>query len=165
MHGDKTVPLVKRRISTYESQPENFSKGIFQPLFVFSAFFILALFISYRDYKRMKLAHVFDVIFFTVLGVIGLSLLLLWTATDHNDSAKNMNILWALPTHLIAVAAFIRQPKWLEKYFLGVAILAVVLLITWPLLPQELHFALIPIVLTIALRAFMQYWIRRKSKI
>jgi hypothetical protein len=165
LQGDKTVPLVKRRISTYESQPEKFSKGVFQPFYVFSVFFILALLLSYRDYKRMKLTHAFDVTFFSILGILGLSLLLLWTATDHNDSANNMNILWALPTHLIAVVAFIRQPKWLEKYFLVVAIITASLLIVWPVLPQQLHFALIPIVLTIALRAGVQYWIRKKTKI
>ena len=75
-----------------------------------------------------------------------------------------MNLLWALPTHLIAVFAFIKKPKWLEKYFLGVAILSFVLLIGWPLFPQKLHYALIPLVMTIALRSFLQYWIGKQKR-
>jgi hypothetical protein len=161
--GDKTVPLVKSRVSIYEARPENLSNGLFQPLYVFSFVFVIAALLSYRDLKRKKLTMTFDGILFTVLGVLGLLLTLLWVATDHKAAAKNMNLLWALPTHLIAVVAFIRQPKWLEKYFLGVAILSILLLITWPVLPQKLHYSLVPIVMTIAIRSFLQYRIRKSS--
>jgi hypothetical protein len=160
-HGNETVPLVKERISVYESQPETFSNGLFQPLYVFSAFFLLAVLISYRDYKRQKLTQFFDVILFSVLGALGLLLLLLWTATDHRAAAKNFNLLWALPTHLVAVIAFIRQPRWLKNYFLAIGILMIVLLLFWKFLPQNLHYALIPVVLTAALRAFIQYHLRK----
>jgi hypothetical protein len=161
--GNTTVPLVKERISVYDAQPETYSNGWFQPIYVFTALFLFAGFLSYRDYKRKKLTQLFDIAFFTILGILGIVLLLLWVATDHNAAAKNFNLLWALPTHLVAVIAFIRQPKWLTNYFLFVTILMIALLMAWPLLPQMLHYALIPIILTAGLRAFIQFKMRKQA--
>ena len=72
-----------------------------------------------------------------MLGLLGVLLLLLWTLTNHHAAARNMNLLWALPTHLIAVIAFIRQPRWLRIYFLVVAVLTALLLVFWVALPQK----------------------------
>jgi hypothetical protein len=160
LHGNEKVPLVRKRVSIYEAQREKFRNGVFQPLYVFSLFFLIAAFVSYRDLRRKKLTQLFDITFFTVLGLLGILFSFLWIATDHQAASKNMNLLWALPTHLVAVIAFTKQPKWLEKYFLGVMVLSILLLLTWPLLPQKLHYALIPIVMTIALRSFVQFRIR-----
>ena len=71
-----------------------------------------------------------------------------------------MNLLWALPTNLIAAIAFIRNPKWLEKYFLVVAIISALLLVTWAILPQQLNQFLIPFVMAILARALIQYKLR-----
>ena len=103
----------------------------------------------------------FDGFLFGVLGVLGVCLVLLWTATNHQAAAKNFNLLWALPTHLIAVIAFARQPKWLQTYFLIVVALCGLLLVTWAVLPQKLHYSLIPLVIAIGLRAFTQFAVRK----
>jgi hypothetical protein len=163
--GGSTVPLVKERISIYESKEEIPPNGIASPLLVFSVFFILLAVISYRDIRRGKLLQIVDVIIFSVLGVLGILFLLLWVATDHRAAAKNLNLLWALPTHLMAVFAFIKNPKWLMNYFLAIAVLSVLLLVTWPILPQKLHYALIPLVMTVGLRAFTQYYIRKHQRV
>lgn len=155
-------PLVKETNILYESFPEEHASGFFHPLNVFSFFLLLTLYISYRDLRRKKLSTLFDAILFGILGFLGICLFLLWTATSHHAAAKNLNLLWALPTHLIAAFAFIRQPKWLAAYFLAVAILTCVLLLSWPVLPQKLHYALIPFVVAIGVRAFTQYKIRKQ---
>lgn len=158
-----SVPLVAETRIIYESFPEDHSPGFFQPLTVFIIFLLITLLVSYRDLRRKKLAMFFDGFLFSVLGVLGVALFLLWTATSHHASAKNFNLLWALPTHLVAVVAFSRQPKWLTIYFLAVACLCVLLLLAWPVLPQKLHYALIPFVIAIGIRAFTQYRIRRQA--
>jgi hypothetical protein len=154
--GNETVPLVKQRISIFEPDKEKFSKGL-PPVYVFSAFFLLAAWITYRDFKRRALHTWFDAVLFAVVGIVGLLLLFLWVATDHHASAKNLNLLWALPTHVIAAVALIKKPTWLRSYFIAVAILSVLLILFWFFLPQKLHYALIPIVMTIALRSWAQY--------
>jgi hypothetical protein len=157
------VQLVKQTRVAYEAQQKTFTKTFFQPLVVFSFFFLIVAGLSYRDLKRAKLSVALDILLFTVIGLVGFLLLALWVGTDHQAAAKNLNLLWALPTHVIIVFAFIRNPKWLKDYFLVVAILSVALLLAWPLLPQKLHYALIPLVMAVAVRAFTQYQIRRQG--
>lgn len=156
-------PLVKETRIIYESLPENHSTSFFHPLTVFLLFLLVTLYVSYRDLKRKRISMRFDGFLFTVLGLLGIALLLLWTATNHQAAAKNFNLLWALPTHLVAVLAFFRQPKWLKTYFLFVMVLCVILLISWPALPQKLHYSLIPLVLAIGVRSFTQYKIRQQE--
>jgi hypothetical protein len=158
-----SVPLVKAKIATFEASPETLSNGIFQPVYVFSAFLILTIALSYRDLKRKKLSNWFDSFFFTILGALGLLFVLLWTVTDHKAAAKNFNLLWALPTHLLAALAFIRQPRWLSKYFLIVLIISIALLVSWPFLPQQIHYSLVPLVIAIAVRSFIQYRVRERG--
>lgn len=157
------VPLVKETRIVYESAPEPASTPLFHPLSVFVVFLLITCYSSYRDFKRKRLSLVFDSVLFTVLGVLGVLLLLLWIATSHQAAAKNFNLLWALPTHLIAAFAFFRQPRWLASYFLGVSILCVVLLVTWPVLPQMLHYSLIPLVMAIGVRSFTQFRVRQQA--
>ncbi|HYC86820.1 MAG TPA: hypothetical protein VEB86_16420, partial [Chryseosolibacter sp.] len=161
---DQWTPLVQRNIKVFEPREEAGSpRGWLSPMVVFSFLFVVGLAVSIVDFRRKKLTTAFDVILFSVLGMIGLLLTLLWVATDHKAAANNFNLLWALPTHLVAVIAFIRQPRWLEKYFLLTAMISTVLLITWPLLPQQLNVALVPIVMTVVVRAIAQYFVRSRS--
>lgn len=163
LHGTDRQPLVKETKIIYESRPEAYSPAFFQPLVVSMIFLVVALYLSYRDMKRRKLSMVFDASLFSVLGFLGVCLVLLWTATSHQAAAKNFNLLWALPTHVVAVIAFIRQPKWLQNYFLAVTVVCGLLLILWPLLPQKLNYSLLPLVLGIGLRAFTQFFVRRRA--
>jgi hypothetical protein len=129
---------------------------------VFIVVFLIIAWISYRDLKRKKLSNVIDIALLSVTGAFGILFLLLWIATDHQAAAKNMNLLWALPTHLVAAIAFIRNARWLQTYFLAAGIISTLLLMSWPFLPQTLHYALIPLVMGIALRSFVQYHLRKQ---
>lgn len=163
MKSGRPYPLVKQMTSTYESQNPNPPQTLIHPLLVFGVIFVAIAFVSYGDIKRNKLLPWLDGILFGVVGAVGLLLLLLWVATDHKAAAKNMNLLWALPTHLIAVFAILKNPGWLKEYFLGVAILCLVTLLAWGFLPQQLHYALIPFVMALGVRAYTQYLIRRSG--
>lgn len=163
MHEGVKEPLVSGTNIIYETVPEDDSSGIFRPLWVFFIFLLVTLFISYRDLKRKRHSISFDSVLFGAIGVVGILLLFLWVATSHHASAKNLNLLWALPTHLVAVVAFPRQPKWLEKYFLITFLLTALLLISWPLLPQKPHYSLIPFVAALGVRAYVQFRIRKQG--
>ena len=98
----------------------------------------------------------FDFFLFFVVGLVGLIVTFLWFFTDHTNTQNNLNIIWALPTHLI-MAFFLlskRRGNFVRKYFLTTAIIAMLLVVTWAFLPQRLNPALIPLVLAVALRAF-----------
>ena len=164
IRGGVREPLVKETNIIYAPTPELHSFNPFHPLVVFFVFLLLTLFISYRDLKRKKLSMRFDAALFGITGVVGILLLLLWVATSHQASARNMNLLWALPTHLVAVIAFYRQPRWLARYFLVVVALSLLLLISWSFLPQKLHYSLIPLVAAMGVRAFIQVRIRQQER-
>jgi hypothetical protein len=93
-------------------------------------------------------------------GLVGILLLLLWTATDHKAAANNFNLLWALPTHLIAAIFFIKNPGWLKQYFLIAFLICALTLIFWFILPQKLNYTLIPLVGALCIRGFVQYRLR-----
>ncbi len=155
------VPLVKEKLIKYESQPEETSTGLLHPLIVFALFFLLTAFISYRDWKRKKLTRWFDAVLFGITGLLGIFLLLLWTATDHNAAAKNFNLLWAFPTNLIVAFALFGNRKWVTKYFLVAGVIAGATVLFWYVLPQQLNYMLIPLVLALAVRAELNYFLRR----
>ncbi len=161
IQGNSPQPLVNQTKVIYASLPEDSPTKLFHPLVVFSIFLLITSYISYRDLKRKRLSLLFDSIFFGSVGFLGICLLLLWVATSHQAAAKNFNLIWALPTHLVAVIAFTRKPGWLEKYFLLVVILCALLLISWPFLPQKLNYSLIPLVLALGIRSFTQFRLRQ----
>lgn len=155
------VPLVKEKYSVYESRGTvPIETSIITPLKLFSALMVLMAVVSFIGYKKGKHKYWIDSVLFTVIGLLGLFLFLLWVATDHNAAARNMNLLWALPTHLVAGIALMKKnkPTWLMRYFLIVAGIGVVNLFAWPILPQLLHYALIPLVIILTLRA-VKIWL------
>jgi Domain of unknown function (DUF4105) len=95
-----------------------------------------------------------DFMIFFITGLIGLLLVFMWAATDHIVCRDNLNMLWALPTHVVA-AFYVRsiKPAW-KKYFHTIAILSALLLAGWAFLPQRLNPALIPFVIIAGLRAW-----------
>jgi hypothetical protein len=155
------VPLVKEKVITYEARDEDPSKGLPHPLFVFGAFALFAGLVTVWDFKRRKLSNWFDVVLFAITGLIGVLLVGLWFFTNHQAAAKNFNLLWVFPGHLIAAIVLFRSPGWLKKYFLLTTIVIVITLLSWPFLPQKLPYALIPFVATIGIRAFAQFYLRK----
>jgi hypothetical protein len=123
---------------------------------------LVAVAVCVKDFKTKKLSNWFDVILFGSTGIIGVLLLMLWFFTDHRAAAYNFNLLWALPSHIVAVIAFARKKKWLMNYFLVVVVLEALVLLFWWALPQQLNTSLVPVVLTLLLRALLQYALRKR---
>lgn len=161
--GTSTLPLVKEKIIIYSEHPEQKKWGLLHPAVVFSILLLVAVALCIKDFYTKKLSNWFDAIIFGLAGAIGILLLLLWFVTDHKAAAYNFNLLWALPTHVIAVVAFVRGKTWLIKYFLFVFLLQGVVLLFWWALPQQLNLAFIPVVITLLLRALLQYALRKQA--
>lgn len=156
IRNDSTIlPLVKAKIPVYESQPEELPGTVLHPFVVFALFLGLTLFITVRDLRRRKLSKWFDAITFGVVGLVGLLLFVLWTATDHRAAARNLNILWAMPLHLVFVPLYLMSKKIATTYFKGIAILIALLLLTWSWLPQQLNVFLIPLIVAMGIRAWL----------
>jgi hypothetical protein len=154
------VPAVKSKNIIFDSREQVAKRRIYTPLIVFSAIFLVALFFTFRDLRQSRLTKWFDILLFGVTGAIGMLLFFLWFFTDHQAAANNLNIIWALPLHLAAVIAFLNNPRWLKFYFGATTVLSLALLVVWFALPQNLHYALIPVVMSQGVRAFTEYKLR-----
>jgi hypothetical protein len=103
--------------------------------------------------RRLRFFRYFDPLLFALAGLAGAILIFMWLGTDHAVCANNYNLLWALPTHLLAAFWLRRGSRALSIYLWATAILCTVLLVTWSFLPQQLNTALIPLVLTLLIRS------------
>lgn len=157
----KEIPIVKEKIMVYETRAEDPMERLPHPLYPFSALALISLFLAWKDIKRRKLSNWFDTLIFGVVGLIGLILFLLWTATDHAAAAKNFNLLWALPTHVVVASLLFKDRSWIKKYFLGTLIILIATLAAWGILPQALNTSLIPVVIALAIRSFAQFKVRK----
>lgn len=161
LKNDSTkLPLVKSNRSTFDSKPTTSVPSFFTPNFVFYTLLGLIIFISVYDYKKHKLSKWLDISLFGIIGIIGLLFFLLWTVTDHQAAARNMNLLWAVPTHLIAAMLLLKKqpPSWLRYYFITIAVVNILTLLSWSWLPQLLLSSLIPLVVGLTIRSWM--WMR-----
>lgn len=159
-----SVPLVKEKRITYEARDEETIKGLPHPLYASGLIAFLAVLITVWDFKRQKSSSWFDLFLFATTGLIGILLIFLWFFTNHQAAGNNFNLLWAFPGHFIAALAIFKSKVWLKKYFLFTAILIVVTLLSWPFLPQMMHYALIPLVAAIGIRAFAQFYLRHRKE-
>lgn len=160
--GEK-VPLVKETIVLYtpkgDSEPLN---TLLSPMVVFIVILLIGCIITYIGYSKGKSHFWFDAIMFSILGLIGWLLFLLWIATDHNAAAQNMNLLWAIPFHFPMGILLLKRSghEFIKNYFTAIAFLTIGLLASWAFLPQNLHEALIPLATLVLIRcAYIRYYL------
>jgi hypothetical protein len=126
--------------------------GWLTPISVFILLFLLS--IGFYFLKNKTPSLIFDIIFFSMMGLFGLLITYLWLGRVDEVCRNNINILWALPTHLIAVFFIRKKTAWIKYYFLITAILAAFLLIGFPWWPQKMNMAVVPILGIIIFRSF-----------
>jgi hypothetical protein len=158
--GGSVRPLVKEKVSVYESRPEIYPKSLVHPWLAFGLLLAVTCLITWLDWRKRKTSKWFDSLLFGVVGSVGLLLLVLWTATDHRAAARNMNLLWAMPLHLVAIPFYWKGALWTKTYFKVMAGVLVMTLLLWPWLPQQLNVFLIPVVIALAIRAGWNGWFR-----
>ncbi len=118
------------------------------------AWFVFA--IAVLSFIHPRFSKIFDRVFFTLLGITGLVIVFLWFFTDHISTKGNLNILWALPTHLYFIwyAGRTGTRKTVSLYFQLTTILGILLLVLWPWIPQAYHPAFFPIIFTMVVKSF-----------
>lgn len=126
----------------------------FSPLFIFGIISLLIIYITYKDHQNNKRTKWLDFVLFTVTGIIGVVLLLLWFATDHSATAHNYNLLWAFPLNVFIGFTLLKQkPKqWIKKYLKLLVILLCLMTLHWTIGVQVFAIALIPLLIAFAIR-------------
>ena len=110
--------------------------------------------------------RVFDALLFGFAGVTGVLIAFLWLVSEHVVTKNNIDLLWAWPTHLIAMVLLLRRslPRWMRWYAGAAAIAAGLTVVLWPLWPY-LHPAVLPFALALAVRGgALVYTARLKTR-
>ncbi len=131
------------------------SKSLFTPNFCFWIFFSIVLFLSFVKNKFISIIASgldFTILFFT--GALGILFIFMWFGTDHIMTKNNYNILWALPTNLIAAFFIKSKLNFVRNYFVFITCFLSLVLICWNFLPQQLNVSLIPIILSLMVRSY-----------
>ncbi len=158
-------PLVKETLISDPGTPMQF-ESLPHPWVVFGSLLAIVLVLSVVDVRKKRLSVWLDAVFLFVTGLVGCLLLILWVATDHKAAAYNFNLLWALPTNLIAAfLIFGRRQEIIRRYFAVGTLVTLALLLSWPFLPQQLNVFLIPLVAALAIRYALNYYLRKGNYI
>ncbi|RKE97967.1 lipoprotein N-acyltransferase Lnb domain-containing protein [Ichthyenterobacterium magnum] len=147
--------LVKSTKTLYKKKETNTSENLlFSPLVVLSIISFLILLVTYFDYKKLKRSNWLDVLLFSLTGIIGLLILLLWFATDHSATAQNYNLLWAFPFNSIALFQLFKNPVkiWFVKYLKFLVIMLCLLTLHWIVGIQVYAIGLIPLLIALFIR-------------
>ncbi|SEQ10302.1 protein of unknown function [Hyunsoonleella jejuensis] len=153
--NSKKTPLVKGSRVLYEATPKNANSNFFlSPLFIFGAIALLIVFITYKDYKKQKRTKVLDIILFSITGLAGIMILLLWFATDHQTTQNNYNLLWANPLNIIILFQLFKNKmsNWFNKYLKFLVILLCLLIFHWITGVQVFAIGLIPLLIALFIR-------------
>lgn len=126
------------------------------PFFLFVCLFVIIAFLSFSKNKpTQKILASFDGFLFFITGLIGIVVLFMWFGTDHIMCRNNLNVLWAWPTNIIAAFYIHSKKSWAKKYFLLYAVFNILLIIFWKAIPQNLNFALIPVIAILIFRSLI----------
>ncbi len=127
----------------------------YAPLWIFLIVLLVTITISYLDLQSKRLSWWYDRLLFGSVGLLGLLITFLWFGTDHQVTVRNLNILWAHPLHLV-ICLFLSD-KWHRvflRYYFGANLgLLVLLIISWPVLPQALPLMIIPLIIALVVRS------------
>ncbi len=157
-------PMVKRTLNSYIPRPEEHPIPFFTPLKVGWMLFLLILLLTIYGWRKGRLFGLIDLVYFGILGLLGLFLFLLWVATDHNDAAYNFNLLWAMPFHLALIVLLIKKSQLVAHYFRWSTYWYLVVVALWFFLPQQMHPALFPLALAALLRSYYRWKLYRDAR-
>ena len=161
-----TGPLVLKKETLLKFPDTKAGSVWFTPALFFSFWIVLsALLMLKRKKTTRKALQIFDITLFTLLGLIGLIMLYVWKFRVDEVCRNNINIFWALPTHVVAVFFIKKNPSWLKYYFLITACLSAILLIGFVWWPQQMNSAVPVLLLLIIFRSLHQFIKLRDAKI
>ena len=159
------VPFVLPVTTLFKANPLNPGFDIISPVIVVNLFFLIVAGLTIFEYRRKKRMIWLDFLIFFPLGLAGLLLSFLCFFSVLEATGQNLNLLWALPTHLIFAILWLSptlRPKlvWYLKLTAGIIILFLILM---PFLPQTFHWLIIPLCFVILLRSGSSLSLLRKA--
>ena len=160
IENGREKPIVKKTEDILSASQIPYKNSFFTPLVVFSILAIIVLFFTYIDYKRKTRNKILDGLLFTITGVAGIVLLLLWFATDQTLTVNNFNILWAFAPNIIFVFVISKTKNSIiiKYYMLSLLLLLDLLVVLWLFKVQVFSIAMLPILIALYVR-YIYLWV------
>ncbi|HVY73417.1 MAG TPA: DUF4105 domain-containing protein [Puia sp.] len=151
-------PVVAKKRVILQQRDQSQNTEWFTPIFLFGVLLVCCGLLSLLRNRASQIAlKIFDVLLFAILGLLGFLLLYVWIFRVDEVCRNNINICWAIPTHLIAICLIRKNPFWLKYYFQGNAALAAILLTGFAWWPQQMNRSLLLLLPLIILRSVNMY--------
>jgi hypothetical protein len=153
-----TGPLVSKKEVLLQF-PEKKTAGVwFTPSVFFGLLLALSALLTLKKQNPWRRAlQIFDIILFGLLGLLGLIILYVWIFRVDEVCRNNINVFWALPTHIAAIFFLRKNPFWLKYYFLVTAAISAILLVGFAWWPQQMNAAVIVLLLLIIFRSIHRF--------
>ncbi len=125
------------------------------PFFLFTLIALIIMLPLAQQFPTFgKVQLVIEKAVFMTASLIGLLLVFMWLGTDHQSTARNLNLIWTFPLHLILVFKATQLPSWLKIYAKLYTASVVILLIAAIILPGIIAYALFPILIAMAYKTW-----------
>jgi hypothetical protein len=139
-----------------ESRPLPFTPFLLRPALIFWFIFAFIVFLTIK--YRHKSWVIGDRILFVTWGLVGVIVLLLWVATDHDATAGNLNVLWANPLYLVYAFAIGNKKTLYLKWSSAIVLaLNLIVILGWGFIPQQFHIVFVPIIGSLIVRSGVQF--------
>jgi membrane protein CcdC involved in cytochrome C biogenesis len=112
--------------------------------------FLMILPLASKNRLVNKIQGVVTKAVFMAAGLTGLLLVFMWVGTDHQSTARNLNLIWAFPLQLLFIFKLNNLPAWLKVYAKCYSILVALLLLASILKPGIINYVLYPIMIAMA---------------
>lgn len=153
------LPVIEKTNVIYQAEVPKKELQFFTPLTFFWLLFLLYSVKTAVDLRKEKISFAPDVPMFVIIGLMGIIIAYISFFSDHH-AARNYNLLWAIPTHLLfaLLLPFIKKLQWVKYYFLVSAIITGIALIGGlTFIPQQYNAAFYPLMLMLIMRSWVVY--------
>ncbi|SNR36433.1 lipoprotein N-acyltransferase Lnb domain-containing protein [Lutibacter flavus] len=150
-------PLVKENKTIINPKKELSIKPlafVSTPFFTLLLISLIIVYFTFKNYKKKARSKWLDFIIYFLTGIIGIAVLLLWFATSHTATYKNLNFLWAFAPNLVVAFYLLKSklPKWIYYYNILLIALILILAILWLFKIQVFNSAMIPLLTALGIR-------------
>ena len=136
------------------------SKSV-SPNIVFWILCLLTCLITFLLGRKNKKSRWFDIPLFSLVGIIGLIVALMWAFSSHWCVKENFNILWANPLFILLIFSRGKTKKYLIYILLSCLLLSLInMIIDF----QHYNNAVLPIILSLNVRLLHLLYNERRSK-
>lgn len=158
---NKEEDLVQKTNILLDFEEKKSKSDVFSPFLAITLFFLLGLFITYKDIKNSKRTKWLDFTLFFTTGILGLLIVFLWFFTNHSTAPNNFNFLWAFAPNIIVAFFLLKKepPMWVGKYCLVLLVFLLLIPIVWLTKIQLYTYPMIPLFILSGIR----YWYLQKT--